>query len=106
MNTTAPADIIYRIYLFYGSYGDIYVIYREENGNVYKSALKVIRVENPLNKTVAFSQTSKVPDNSAFPQDIEKEIGIMEQLKGAPNIIVIEDHAILYDEKEDRKSVV
>jgi len=42
-----------------------------------------------------------VPDNSAFPQDIEKEIGIMEQLKGAPNIIVIEDHAILYDEKDE-----
>jgi len=88
-------------YIGSGSFGDVYEIFREENGNVYKSALKVIRVENPLNKTVAFSQTSKVPDNSAFPQDIEKEIGIMEQLKGAPNIIVIEDHAILYDEKDE-----
>ena len=88
-------------YIGSGSFGDVYEIFREENGKVYKSALKVIRVENPLNKTVAFSQTSKVPDNSAFPQDIEKEIGIMEQLKGAPNIIVIEDHAILYDEKDE-----
>ena len=63
-------------YIGSGSFGDVYEIFREENGKVYKSALKVIRVENPLNKTVAFSQTSKVPDNSAFPQDIEKEISM------------------------------
>ena len=88
-------------YIGSGSFGDVYEIFREENGNVYKSALKVIRVENPLNKTVAFSQSSIVADNGAFPQDIEKEISMMEQLKGAPNIIVIEDHAILYDEKDE-----
>ena len=88
-------------YIGSGSFGDVYEIFREENGKVYKSALKVIRVENPLNKTVAFSQSSIVADNGAFPQDIEKEISMMEQLKGAPNIIVIEDHAILYDEKDE-----
>ena len=58
-------------YIGSGSFGDVYEIFREENGNVYKSALKVIRVENPLNKTVAFSQSSIVADNSAFPQDLE-----------------------------------
>ena len=31
-------------YIGSGSFGDVYEIFREENGKVYKSALKVIRV--------------------------------------------------------------
>ncbi len=83
-----------------GSYGDVYKVKREEYGEVYYSALKVMSI--PRDKTElneaslacgTIEKTMTYFDN--IRQNIVKEINLMERLKGKTNIVSYEDHDIL-----------
>ena len=63
-----------------GAYGDVYRIYRDNNMGIRTdSALKVIQV------------TDNTANSTAPPESVLTEIRIMELLRGAPNIVTIED---------------
>ena len=63
-----------------GAYGDVYRIYRDNNMGIRTdSALKVIQV------------TDNHTNSTAPPESVLTEIRIMELLRGAPNIVTIED---------------
>lgn len=81
-----------------GAYGNVYEIQKVAYGHVYRSALKIIQIEDPSARTARFLSREEDVDFSDFSKSISNEIGIMEQLKGAPNIVVIEDHAVLHEE--------
>ncbi len=82
-----------------GSYGTVYKIKREEFGEVYYSALKVISIprdKTELNEATLFcgtiQETMTYFDN--IRQSIVKEINIMERFKGKTNVVSYEDHDI------------
>ena len=88
-----------------GSYGTVYEIVREDLGNRYASALKVLRMETVEAGTSSaalsgFDNTFSVEydkDLDEFERSVRTEIDLMMQLKGAPNIVAIEDYAVLSD---------
>lgn len=82
-----------------GSFGKVYEIQREEYGNVYKAALKVITI--PQSQSEIQSAYSKGLDNvgvtkyfQSYVEDITKEFALMSKLKGCNNIVSYEDHKI------------
>lgn len=83
-----------------GGFADVYEIVRKEYGQVYRSALKIIHIEDTFNKTVPIHDIDPSYNDAIFLQNIVDEISIMEQLKGAQNVVVIEDHAVLHEEGE------
>ena len=83
-----------------GEFAEVYEIERNDYGHIYKSALKIIHLEDSFNKTVSFDHMNAPFDNGITPQCVLDEINNLEQLKGAPNIVVIEDHAFIYEEGE------
>ena len=68
-----------------GSFGDVFQIYRDNFGIRVDAALKVIQVSDKMTTEEQDESCSDIPD--AF----RSEIQIMEILRGAPNIVVIED---------------
>lgn len=88
-----------------GSYGTVYEIVREDLGTRYASALKVLRMETVEAGTSSAALSGY--DNSfsvefdknldEFERSVRTEIDLMMQLKGAPNIVAIEDYAVLSD---------
>ena len=75
-----------------GSFGDVFQIYRDNYGIRVDSALKVIQVDD---HTIMATQPlgSRDGSQSDIPEALRGEIQIMEALRGAPNIVIIEDFA-------------
>ena len=97
---TWPQWKIHRL-LGTGSYGEVYEISKEEYGITSYAALKVLRVEEgqpAASPAMQGARNAKLGDS--FIRNISNEINIMEQLKGAPGIVVIEDYAVLRDKEE------
>ncbi|BCN32357.1 protein kinase domain-containing protein [Anaeromicropila herbilytica] len=83
-----------------GSFGSVYRIVREEFGEKYYSALKVISIPKNQNeiKQVYFEGMDNESASHYFSEiveDIYKEIVLMSKLKGKTNIVSYEDHQIL-----------
>ena len=93
-----------------GSYGDVFQIYKDNYGIRVYAALKVIQINNNLAEvTVPQSNAAAIHNDSALngwqqnntsngkyrendiPEVFTNEIRIMEALRGAPNIVVIDD---------------
>ena len=75
-----------------GSFGDVFQIYRDNYGIRVDSALKVIQVDDWM-ATVALPSGSLDENQPDIPDALRSEIQIMEALRGAPNIVSIEDFA-------------
>lgn len=75
-----------------GSFGDVFQIYRDNYGIRVESALKVIQM-NDWMATVALPSNSRDESSPDIPEALRSEIQIMEALRGAPNIVSIEDFA-------------
>lgn len=71
-----------------GTFGSVYEILRNDLGTNYKCALKVLQ----LNADETDSGLEE------FVRSVSREIHTMMQLKGAPNIVTIEDYAVLREE--------
>lgn len=79
-----------------GSFGEVYEIHKEEYGRVFKCALKVIRKENPAPTPGDLYTNISCGNNSEeFIETVLREIDIMEKLKGASNIVVIDDYTVV-----------
>lgn len=75
-----------------GSFGDVFQIYRDNYGIRVESALKVIQMDDWM-ATVALPSNSRDESSPDIPEVLRSEIQIMEALRGAPNIVSIEDFA-------------
>ena len=75
-----------------GSFGDVFQIYRDNYGIRLDSALKVIQA-NDLMATEVLPYGRQDDSRSDIPEALRSEIQIMEALRGAPNIVSIEDFA-------------
>ena len=83
-----------------GAFGDVFEIYRDNHGVRTCSALKVLRVNN-MEAAYAIPSKNAGPNNAGgirnnsddgdIPEVFMNEIRIMEALRGAPNIVLIED---------------
>lgn len=87
-----------------GSYGTVYEVVREESEVISRAAVKVISI--PQNQEEIDSLRSENMDDDAsktyfntIKNDFVKEIQIMQSLKSAPNIVIVEDYAV--DSKDD-----
>ena len=79
-----------------GSFGEVYEIQRNEYGRVSKCALKILRRDNrSYNLGNAYVNISQSNTSEEFINTVLKEIDIMEKLKGAPNIVAIEDYEVV-----------
>ena len=90
-------------YLGHGGFGDVYRIRREEYEEVFYAALKVVKL--PADENEARELEADGVSVSAFYRDmvisLKKEISVMFSLKGASNIVTIEDYKI--EEQENDK---
>lgn len=80
-----------------GGFGDVYRIRREEYGNTYYAALKVVRIPTDEGE-VQELEADGISVGSyygAMISDLIKEISLMESLKAAANVVTIEDHKII-----------
>lgn len=83
-----------------GSFGYVYKIYKEEFGQKYYSALKIISLPKTEaeEKEIMYEYSSEDSVTQYFhdvAEEIYKEIQIMEELKGKTNIVSFEDHKIV-----------
>lgn len=83
-----------------GSFGEVYKLYREDFGEVYESALKIITV--PRTKGEIKSALSDGMDEESVTtyfysmvEDIVQEIALMSKIKGYTNIVNYEDHMVI-----------
>ena len=79
-----------------GAFGDVFQIYKEKYGIRVDSALKVIQVSDeestvPLLYKNPDGTEADSESQSDIPDSLHREIQIMETLRGAPNIVNIED---------------
>ena len=88
-----------------GSFGKVYKIIREEFGQTYESALKVIRV--PQNRSEVDSMRSEGMSEASVTdyyrsvvEDIVSEFALMSRLRGNSNIVSYEDHQVVELEDE------
>ena len=87
-----------------GSYGKVYKVHREEFGNIYTAAVKMISIpkdDNELRqaKSDGLDSVSAKSYFHAFVTDIVREIALMNEFRGNSNIVSLEDHKVL--EKKD-----
>ena len=83
-----------------GSYGDVYKIRREEYGQIYYAALKVISFPANKNELLEISLASGGLEGTFtyyrnMLGGIVEEISLMERFKGRTNIVSYEDHDIV-----------
>lgn len=83
-----------------GSFGEVFVIERNELGVTYRSALKTIRIpQNPSEKQSmlvdGMSRDNITQYYRGIVQDIINEFILMSKLKGNSNIVSYEDHVIM-----------
>lgn len=83
-----------------GSFGEVYKLYREDFGEVYESALKIITV--PRTKGEIKSALSDGMDEESVTtyfygmvEEIVQEIALMSKIKGYTNIVNYEDHMVI-----------
>ena len=83
-----------------GSFGTVYEIQREDFGEVYKAALKVITVpqsdaefQGALDEGMTRTQAEEY--FYSVVEDIVREFAIMAKLKGTANVVSYEDHAVI-----------
>ena len=85
-----------------GAFGDVFEIYRDNLGIREKSALKMIQISDgpatmaliqPVGEAVSRAQDGQ----TAVPETFRNEIQIMDALRGAPNIVIIEDSHLKRD---------
>lgn len=87
-----------------GSYGKVYKVYKEEFGNRYFAAVKMISVPQ-TEADLAQVRNDGLDDASArsyfqaFVTDIVQEIDLMSAFRGNTNIVSLEDHKVI--EKKD-----
>ena len=79
-----------------GAFGEVFQIYKENYGIRVDSALKVIQVSSGMSTaTQPLNDPDATEDDTAgesdIPDPLRSEIQIMEALRGAPNIVNIED---------------
>ena len=79
-----------------GTFGDVFQIYKEKYGIRVDSALKVIQVSSEMDTVeLPFINPDDTEDDDGSqgkpPDSLRREIQIMEALRGAPNIVSIED---------------
>ena len=80
-----------------GSFGEVYQVIRDEIGTEMRAAVKIIRI--PMDE----SKMERLEDSGISAQsyldglvtDIANEIVLMQTLKGAPNIVGIDDYKIV-----------
>ena len=83
-----------------GSFGRVFEIRREDFGEVYTAALKVITVpqnKNELQSTYDEGMTEAQAEEYFYSmvQDIVREFAIMARLKGTGNVVSYEDHKVI-----------
>jgi len=83
-----------------GSFGKVFEIRREDFGEVYTAALKVISVpqnKNELQSAYDEGMTGSQAEEYFYSmvQDIVREFAIMARLKGTGNVVSYEDHAVI-----------
>ena len=86
-----------------GTFGDVFEIYRDHFGIQESSALKIIQISDAAETYALFLspvevEKSRTQDGqSEIPEAFRNEIQIMEALRGAPNIVTIEDFYLKRD---------
>lgn len=83
-----------------GSFGKVFEIRREDFGEVYTAALKVITVpqnKNELQNAYDEGMTETQAEEYFYGmvQDIVREFAIMARLKGTGNVVSYEDHTVI-----------
>ena len=83
-----------------GSFGQVFEIRREDFGEVYKAALKIITVpSSPAEVESAMAEGMSGPQAEQYfygvVEDIVREFAIMAKLKGTANVVGYEDHAVV-----------
>ncbi|MDO5456454.1 MAG: protein kinase, partial [Eubacteriales bacterium] len=85
-----------------GSFGEVYEIHREEYGRISKCALKIIRKEKMSGLPGdLYANLSRGGTSDEFINTVIREIDIMETLKGASNVVVIDDYTVVRNEESD-----
>lgn len=87
-----------------GSFGKVYKIKREEYGQVYEAALKVITIPASQSDVKAayeegMDEESVTKYFHSFVEDIVAEFALMSQLKGNSHIVSYEDHMVVQHEE-------
>lgn len=82
-----------------GSFGQVFALQRKDFGQVYRAALKVIRVpqnDSELQAALAEGMTPEQAEQYFYSvvEDIVREFAIMARLKGTANVVSYEDHAV------------
>lgn len=83
-----------------GSFGKVFEIQREDFGEVYKAALKVITVpqsQAEVQSAMEEGMTRQQAEEYFYGvvEDIVREFAIMAKLKGTANVVGYEDHAVI-----------
>ncbi|MDR1204697.1 MAG: protein kinase [Peptococcaceae bacterium] len=88
-----------------GSFGKVYKVHKEEFGQVYYSAVKIISI--PQNETDLRQMRSEGMDDAsarsyyqALVSDIIQEIRLMSDFRGNSNIVSFEDHKVIERQEE------
>lgn len=80
-----------------GAFGDVFKIYKDNLGIRAESALKVIQVSDEMSSVVLLMNRQAVSQSNP-PNALRNEIQIMESLRGAPNIVAMEDFFLKKEE--------
>lgn len=83
-----------------GSFGQVFEIRREDFGEVYKAALKIITVpSSPAEVESTMAEGMSGPQAEQYfygvVEDIVREFAIMAKLKGTANVVGYEDHTVV-----------
>ena len=83
-----------------GSFGRVYEIQREDFGETYRAALKIITVpQNEAELQGVLEEGMSVQQAEQYfygmVEDIVREFAIMSKLKGTANVVGYEDHAVI-----------
>ena len=83
-----------------GSFGKVYRIEREEFGEVYHAALKIITVPQSDAEIQAALEEGMSPDEAeqyfySMVEDIVREFALMAKVKGTANVVSYEDHDVI-----------
>lgn len=83
-----------------GSFGTVYEIQREDFGEIYRAALKVITVpqsntelQSAIDEGMTYTQAEAY--FYSMVEDIVREFAIMAKLKGTGNVVNYEDHIVI-----------
>ena len=87
-----------------GSYGKVYEIQRSEDGEIFRAALKVIRIPKDDEELKKIREDAPDEDSvrsylESKVKDIKAEYALMAKLRSCPNIVIYDDHKVI--EKKD-----